>query len=69
MVATEHIGETMTEEMLERIRRDAWEDGYHAALEKVRMVPKLAKLGLPDCEIVKRTDLPPVIVHGMMGGH
>lgn len=57
------------EETLLRLRREAWQDGYDAAMEKLRTALKLKDMGMTDCEIVKRTELPPVIVHGIMGDH
>ena len=45
----------------------AWQEGYEAAISKMRLALKLRDMGMADCEIVKRTDLPPFIVHGMMG--
>lgn len=56
-----------TNEMLEQIKKEAWQEGYDAALQKIRMVTKLAQMGLPDCQIVNRVDLPPVIVHAILG--
>lgn len=57
------------EEQLSCLRREAWQDGYDAALEKLRIALKLKDMGMGDCEIVKRTGLPPVIVHGILGDH
>lgn len=54
-------------ENLEQIKKAAWQDGYDAALEKIRMVFKMKEIGMPDCKIVERTDLPPVIVHHLLG--
>jgi hypothetical protein len=56
-----------SEENLERLRKEAWQEGYDAAMEKLRMALKLKNMGLADCEIVKRTELPPFIVHGIFG--
>lgn len=47
--------------------KEAWQDGYEAAISKMRLALKLRDMGMADCEIVKRTDLPPFIVHGMLG--
>lgn len=47
--------------------KEAWQEGYEAAISKMRLAIKLRDMGIADCEIVKRTDLPPFIVHGMLG--
>ena len=47
--------------------KPAWQEGYEAAISKMRLAIKLRDMGIADCEIVKRTDLPPFIVHGMLG--
>ena len=47
----------------EQIRKEAWEEGYDAALKKIRTVFKMKEMGMSDCQIVARTDLPPTIVH------
>lgn len=57
-----------TDEIIKQIRKEAWQEGYDAALQKIRMVTKLAEMGIPDCQIVNRVDLPPVIVHAILGG-
>lgn len=58
-----------SEEALARLKKEAWQEGYDAALKKLRIAIKLRDMGIDDCEIVKRTDLPPVIVHGLLGEH
>lgn len=50
-----------------RALREAWQDGYEAAIGKMRLALKMRDMGMADCEIVKRTDLPPFIVHAVLG--
>lgn len=57
----------LTEEMLEKMKAQAWQEGYDAALQKIRLALKMKDMGMEDCEIVRRTDLPPVIVHAVLG--
>ncbi|MCI8295775.1 MAG: hypothetical protein HFG22_07815 [Lachnospiraceae bacterium] len=52
-----------------RLQKEAWQEGYDAAMQKLRIAIKLRDMGIADCEIVKRTDLPPAIVHGLLGEH
>ncbi|MGN0775678.1 MAG: hypothetical protein ACI4MM_03255 [Candidatus Ventricola sp.] len=56
-----------TEEIVERIRREAYQDGFDAAMEKLRLAVRLAKMGEADCKIVDKTGLPPYIIHAMLG--
>lgn len=56
-----------TEEIVERIRREAYQDGFDAAMEKLRLAVRLAKMGEADCKIVDKTGLPPYIIHAMIG--
>ena len=56
-----------TEEIVERIRREAYQDGFDAAMEKLRLSVRLAKMGEADCKIVDKTGLPPYIIHAMIG--
>ncbi len=58
---------TYTDEMMEKIRSQAYEEGYEAALDKLRLAIRLAKMGEPDCTIVHQTELPPYIIHAMLG--
>lgn len=51
----------------EILQKEAWQEGYDAALAQVRNAIRLCEMGVPDCEIVKRTDLPPTIIHGLKG--
>ena len=54
------------EETIEKIRREAYEEGYEAAMDKLRLAIRLARLGEADCRIVEKTGLPPYIVHAML---
>ncbi len=56
-----------SETEINRIRQEAWQEGYDAALEKIRHVIKMRKMGMADCEIVRRTALPPALIHGLLG--
>ncbi len=56
-----------TEAAMDRALREAWQDGYEAAIGKMRLALKMGDMGMSDCEIVKRTDLPPFIVHAVLG--
>ncbi len=55
-------------EMIEQVRKDAWQEGYDDAMKMLRSAIKLRDMGIKDCEIVKITGLAPVIVHGMFLG-
>ena len=48
-----------SEETIEKIRREAYEEGYEAAMDKLRLAIRLARLGEADCRIVEITGLPP----------
>ncbi len=56
-----------SEEALARLKREAWQEGYDTAMQKLRIAIKLRDMGIAGCEIVKRTDLPPAIVHVILG--
>lgn len=53
--------------MQQKEREEAWSEGYRAALEQVKNAIRMREIGMSDCEIVKRTDLPPTILHGIIG--
>lgn len=55
-----------TDEIVEKMRRQAYEEGYEAAVDKLRMAIRLAKMGEADCKIVEKTGLPPYIIHAML---
>ena len=55
-----------TDELVEKMRRQAYEEGYEAAMDKLRMAIRLAKMGEADCRIVEKTGLPPYIIHAML---
>ncbi|MDD7176146.1 MAG: hypothetical protein PUH70_13905 [Clostridiales bacterium] len=56
----------ITQEQLDAVRREAYEEGYEEAIGRMRLAVRLAKLGEPDCRIVERTKLPPFIVHALL---
>jgi hypothetical protein len=58
-----------SEENIEKMRKEAWQEGYDAAIEKLRNALKMKDMGMADCEVVKRTGLPPYIIHGIFGEH
>ena len=55
-----------TDEIVEKMRRQAYEEGYEAAMDKLRLAIRLAKMGVADCKIVDKTGLPPYIIHAML---
>ena len=55
-----------TDEIVEKMRREAYEEGYEAAMDKLRLAIRLAKMGEADCRIVEKTGLPPYIIHAML---
>ena len=57
----------MEEKEMEAVRKEAWQEGYDAALRQIRNAIRMQKMGISDCEIVKRTDLPPTIIHDIIG--
>ncbi len=57
---------TYSDEMVEQIRKQAYEEGFEAAMDKLRLAIRLKKMGEADCNIVHKTDLPPYIIHGML---
>ena len=56
-----------TEPDISRMQKEAWQEGYDAALEKIRYAIKMRQMGMADCEIVRRTELPPALVHAILG--
>ena len=55
-----------TDEIVKKMRREAYEEGYEAAMEKLRLAIRLAKMGEAACKIVDKTGLPPYISHAML---
>ena len=51
---------------MKKMRREAYEEVYEAAMEKLRLAIRLAKMGEADCKIVDKTGLPPYIIHAML---
>lgn len=57
-----HLEEKEFEEKLAEAR----EEGYKEAMKKIEGIIRLKEMGVNDCEIVKRLDAAPAIVHGII---
>ena len=57
----------MTEEEIKKQLEIARREGYDEAMTKIRNAIKLKQMGMSGCEITKKLDLPPVIVHAVCG--
>lgn len=44
----------------------ARKDGYDEALKLIRYILKLKKIGVSDCEIIKKFNLDPTFIHELM---
>ncbi len=49
----------LTGEIGEDRKKEGWQEGDDAALQKIKLALKMKDMGMEDCEIVKRTALPP----------
>jgi len=56
----------MEEKELEEKLTEAREDGYKEAMKTIEGIIRLKEMGVGDCEIVKRLDAAPAIVHGLL---
>jgi hypothetical protein len=56
----------MEEKELEEKLADAKEEGYKEAMKLIEGMIQLKEMGISDCEIVKRLDAAPAIVHGVL---
>lgn len=45
--------------------KEAYDKGFEDALQLVRYCLKLRKMGVADCQIVKKFDLPPAFLHDL----
>ena len=57
-----HLEEKEFEEKLAEAR----EEGYKEAMKKIEGIIRLKEMGVNDCEIVKRLDAAPALVHGII---
>ena len=57
-----HLEEKEFEEKLAEAR----EEGYKEDMKKIEGIIRLKEMGVNDCEIVKRLDAAPAIVHGII---
>ena len=47
--------------------KEVYEAGWNDAVKSIRCALRLKKMGLDDCEIVKKLDMPPSLLHELLG--